>query len=57
VADLPGEARLRALTFGDAPRAALTLGAVGAIWAASGAVTALIDAFNIAYDVREGRPF
>ena len=35
----------------------LTLGAVGAVWAASGVVTSLIDAFNIAYDVREGRPF
>lgn len=55
VADLLGE-RLRALTSGTRP-GLLTLGAVGAIWAASGAVTALIDAFNIAYDVREGRPF
>lgn len=33
------------------------LGAVGAIWAASGAVTALIRALNTTYDVRETRPF
>lgn len=33
------------------------LGAVGAIWAASGAVTALIRALNTTYDVQETRPF
>jgi membrane protein len=35
----------------------LTLGAVGALWAASGAMMALMRALNTAYDVREGRPF
>jgi len=32
-------------------------GALGAIWAASGGVMALIRALNVAYDVKEGRPF
>ncbi|HET8539870.1 MAG TPA: YihY/virulence factor BrkB family protein [Anaeromyxobacter sp.] len=32
-------------------------GALGALWAASGGVTAVIRALNVAYDVREGRPF
>lgn len=32
-------------------------GALGAIWAASGGVMAVIRALNVAYDVREGRPF
>jgi membrane protein len=32
-------------------------GALGAIWAASGGVTALIGALNRTYDVKEGRPF
>jgi membrane protein len=35
----------------------LGFGAVGALWAASGAVTGLIGALNRAYDVVEGRPF
>jgi membrane protein len=54
VADLLGE-RLRVLTSGTRP-GLLTLSAVGAIWAASGAVTSLITAFNIAYDVCDSRP-
>lgn len=33
------------------------LGAAGAIWAASGGVMALVRALNVAYDVKEGRPF
>jgi membrane protein len=32
-------------------------GALGAIWAASGAVMALMRALNTAYDVKESRPF
>src|SRR5512138_272518 len=32
-------------------------GAVGALWAASGGVTAVIRALNVTYDVQEGRPF
>jgi membrane protein len=35
----------------------LGFGALGAIWAASGAVTALMRALNTAYDVKESRPF
>lgn len=35
----------------------LGFGAVAAIWAASGGVTALMRALNTAYDVKEGRPF
>jgi membrane protein len=32
-------------------------GALAAIWAASGGVTAVMRALNVAYDVKEGRPF
>ncbi len=35
----------------------LTFGALGAIWAASGAVMGVMRALNVAYDVKEGRPF
>ena len=35
----------------------LGFGAVAAIWAASGGVTAVMRALNTAYDVKEGRPF
>ena len=35
----------------------LGFGALGAIWAASGAVLALMRALNTAYDVEESRPF
>jgi membrane protein len=35
----------------------LTVGALGAIWAASGGVTAVMRALNGVYDVEEGRPF
>jgi membrane protein len=48
--------RLNALTTGTRP-GLLTLGAVGAIWAASSAVAALATAFNVAWGVRETRPF
>ncbi|PTL76179.1 YihY/virulence factor BrkB family protein [Vitiosangium sp. GDMCC 1.1324] len=34
----------------------LTIGAVGAVWAASGGVVALMDAFDTVYDVKESRP-
>ncbi len=32
-------------------------GAVGAIWAASGGILALMRTLNVVYDVKEGRPF
>jgi membrane protein len=35
----------------------LSIGIVGTIWAASGASAAMIEALNVAYDVKEGRPF
>jgi len=35
----------------------LTLGMLGTIWSSSAGVTAIIDAFNKAYDVDEGRPW
>jgi membrane protein len=35
----------------------LGLGALAAIWAASGGVMALMRALNLAYDVKEGRPW
>jgi membrane protein len=35
----------------------LSFGIVGTIWAASGASTAIIEALNVAYEVKEGRPF
>jgi membrane protein len=48
--------RLHALTAGTAP-GLLTVGALGAIWAASGAVASLMTALDNAYDVRDSRPF
>ncbi|MGZ3457063.1 MAG: YihY/virulence factor BrkB family protein [Archangium sp.] len=35
----------------------LTVGGVGAIWAASSGVVSLMDALNTVYDVKESRPF
>jgi membrane protein len=35
----------------------LTLGVLGALWSSSGALTAIIDALNRAYGVRESRPW
>ncbi|BDG05320.1 YihY/virulence factor BrkB family protein [Anaeromyxobacter oryzae] len=35
----------------------LGFGALGALWAASGAILALMRALNTCYDVKEGRPF
>ena len=37
--------------------AAFTIGLIGAVWAASGAMGSIIKAINRAYDVQEGRPF
>lgn len=48
--------RLDALVAGTRS-SLLTLGAVGAIWASSGAISALMTALNSAYDVHETRPF
>jgi membrane protein len=39
------------------PVGLLTVGGVGAVWAASGGVVALMDALNTAYGVKESRPF
>jgi membrane protein len=55
VTEIVGE-RIRQL--GQDQNATLVgFGALGAIWAASGGVMALMRALNTAYDVREGRPF
>ena len=35
----------------------LSIGVLGTIWAASGASAAMIEALNVAYEVKEGRPF
>ncbi|WP_433930748.1 YihY/virulence factor BrkB family protein [Sorangium cellulosum] len=55
VANILGE-RLHALTEGQSP-ALLTVGALGAVWAASGGVIALMDALNSAYGVEDSRSF
>ncbi|WP_437713806.1 YihY/virulence factor BrkB family protein [Sorangium sp. So ce448] len=55
VATILGE-RLQALTGGQSP-ALLTVGALGAVWAASGGVTALMDALNSAYGVEDSRSY
>jgi membrane protein len=39
------------------PVGLLTVGGVGAIWAASGGVVALMDSLNTVYGVKESRPF
>ncbi|WP_437831347.1 YihY/virulence factor BrkB family protein [Sorangium sp. So ce1153] len=55
VANILGE-RLQALTEGQSP-GLLTIGALGAVWAASGGVIALMDALNSAYGVEDSRSF
>jgi len=35
----------------------LSFGIIGTIWTASGASAAMIEALNVAYEVKEGRPF
>ncbi|WP_437732992.1 YihY/virulence factor BrkB family protein [Sorangium sp. So ce1335] len=55
VANILGE-RLHALTEGQSP-ALLTVGALGAVWAASGGVVALMEALNAAYGVEDSRSF
>ncbi|XXT18503.1 YihY/virulence factor BrkB family protein [Sorangium sp. So ce429] len=55
VANILGE-RLHALTEGQSP-GLLTVGALGAVWAASGGVIALMDALNSAYGVEDSRSF
>ena len=49
--------RLQADSTGAAASLAFVLGAAGAIWAASGAMGAVIKAVNRAYDLVETRPF
>ncbi|NOK35142.1 YihY/virulence factor BrkB family protein [Corallococcus exercitus] len=48
--------RLEALANSN-PVGLLTIGGVGAIWAASGGVVALMEALNTVYGVEEKRPF
>jgi membrane protein len=48
--------RIRSLGQGSSP-GLLTLGALGAIWATSGGIQALMRALNMVYGVQEGRPF
>jgi membrane protein len=48
--------RLHDLAAGDNV-GLLSIGALGAVWAASGGVVALMDALNTVYDVQESRPF
>ena len=55
VAQILGE-RLQSLTGGQSPTL-LTVGALGAVWAASGGVTALMDALNAAYGVEDSRSY
>jgi membrane protein len=55
VTQIVGE-RLHALVSGPSS-GLLTVSALGAIWAASGGIAALMRALNLAYDVDESRPF
>jgi membrane protein len=55
VADLLTE-RIHSLTRSGSP-GLLTLGAVGAVWAASGGVEGLTDALDTVYDVEDSRPW
>lgn len=55
VADILG-ARIHSLSQSGSP-GLLTVGALGALWAASGAVSTLIDVINRAYGVKESRPY
>ncbi|MCY1042977.1 YihY/virulence factor BrkB family protein [Corallococcus sp. bb12-1] len=48
--------RLEALASSN-PVGLLTIGGVGAIWAASGGIVALMEALNTVYGVEEKRPF
>ena len=48
--------RLKDLATGD-HAGLLTVGGVGAVWAASGGVAALMEALNTVYAVKESRPF
>ncbi|MBM7115654.1 YihY/virulence factor BrkB family protein [Archangium primigenium] len=55
VTEILGE-RLKDLASGSSV-GLLTVGGVGAVWAASGGVAALMDALNTVYAVKETRPF
>jgi membrane protein len=48
---------IRTDSHGGAKAAALVLGLIGALWAASGATAAIVKAVNRAYDLQETRPF
>lgn len=55
IADILG-ARIESLSHSGSP-GLLTIGVLGAIWAASSAVSTLMDLLNHAYDVKESRPY
>jgi membrane protein len=55
VTDILGQ-RIKDLAAGNSV-GLLTVGGLGAVWAASGGVAALMDALNTVYDVKETRPF
>lgn len=55
VTDILGE-RIQSLAQSNSV-SLLTIGALGAIWAASNGVTKLMRVLNTAYDVKESRPF
>ena len=55
VADLASE-RLHALASSE-KTGLLTVGGLGALWATTGGITAVMRALNTAYGVKEGRPF
>jgi membrane protein len=59
---MPGEAMQLVADWvenvvGDRSGGLLSLGLLGALWAASTGMAAVINALNTAYDVEEGRPF
>jgi membrane protein len=48
--------QLESIVAGEQP-SLLTIGILGAIWSSSGAMTSIVSALNVAYDVPESRPW
>lgn len=48
--------QLESIVAGEAP-SILTIGILGALWSSSGAMTSIVSALNIAYDIPESRPW